>query len=456
MNTLYKYVSLIVLGFFLLLASGCEKFLDEKSDKALAVPATLQDLQALLDDYSSVSSGGDESQLSSDDYYITGDTWSSLGYESERLMYIWNPEISQVDRASTGWYKGYRGIYYCNTVLEKLTTVKRDTYNSLEWDHIKGQACFFRGLRYLEMAIVWAPAYNALTAEKDLGLPLRLSSDFNLPSRRESVQETYKQIIVDLKASVPLLPVQPLSTYRPSRPAAYALLARTFLAMGDYDQAYLYADSSLRVKSELLDYNTLNAAANYPVVRTSNKEILLLRGFPASEPLDVTLAKIVPDLYSSYAGSDLRKIIFFRTNSDGSIRFKGSYQGSSGYFAGIATDEVYLMRAECLARQGKVQEAMADLNRLLEKRWKTGTFIPLTASDKETALALILAERRKELLMRGIRWMDLKRLNKEGAGITISRSINNTVYTLPPNDPRYDLPIPEDVIRISGMPQNPR
>ena len=71
-------------------------------------------------------------------------------------------------------------------------------------------------------------------------------------------------------------------------------------------------------------------------------------------------------------------------------------------------------------------------------------------------MALILLERRKELLMRGLRWMDLKRLNMEGAAITLTRTVNGQVYTLPPNDLRYALPIPEDVIAISGMQQNPR
>ncbi|SEM08104.1 hypothetical protein SAMN05216436_101351 [bacterium A37T11] len=57
--------------------------------------------------------------------------------------------------------------------------------------------------------------------------------------------------------------------------------------------------------------------------------------------------------------------------------------------------------------------------------------------------------------MRGLRWMDIKRLNKEGANITLTRNLNGQIYTLPPNDPRFALPIPEDVIDLSGMQQNP-
>ena len=92
----------------------------------------------------------------------------------------------------------------------------------------------------------------------------------------------------------------------------------------------------------------------------------------------------------------------------------------------------------------------------MSKRWKTGTFNPFTASDPTEALALILQERRKELLMRGLRWMDIKRLNEEGAGISLSRRLNSQLITLSPGDPRFALPIPEDVIALSGMQQNPK
>jgi starch-binding outer membrane protein, SusD/RagB family len=63
-------------------------------------------------------------------------------------------------------------------------------------------------------------------------------------------------------------------------------------------------------------------------------------------------------------------------------------------------------------------------------------------------------ERRKELTMRGLRWIDIKRLNKEGAGIVLKRLIGDKTYTLQPNDPRYALPLPADIILNTGMQQN--
>jgi len=60
-------------------------------------------------------------------------------------------------------------------------------------------------------------------------------------------------------------------------------------------------------------------------------------------------------------------------------------------------------------------------------------------------------------MMRGQRWTDLKRLNKDSRfAVTLSRTVQGTTYTLPPNDPRYALLIPSEVILNSSMPQNAR
>ena len=123
---------------------------------------------------------------------------------------------------------------------------------------------------------------------------------------------------------------------------------------------------------------------------------------------------------------------------------------------GITSDEFYLTRAECFSRANNANKALEDLNTLLSNRWKTGTYTPLANLQGANLLNLILKERRKELIFRALRWNDIRRLNKEGFNITPIRNLNGTIYTLPPNDPRYALPIPPDVITLSGIPQNNR
>jgi len=122
----------------------------------------------------------------------------------------------------------------------------------------------------------------------------------------------------------------------------------------------------------------------------------------------------------------------------------------------VTTDELHLIKAESLVRNNRVSEGMQTLNHLLATRWKPGSFVPLTAGAQQDALAAVIKERRKELLIRGLRWPDLKRYNRDGANITLTRVVNGKTYILPPNDLRYAVAIPEEVIDLSGMPQNPR
>jgi hypothetical protein len=162
-------------------------------------------------------------------------------------------------------------------------------------------------------------------------------------------------------------------------------------------------------------------------------------------------------LYRSYAPGDLRRSIFYLINGEGQPNMKGGYAGIIYPFSGLATDELYLARAECAARAGQTSQALDDLNTLLLHRCQPGTFVPLTAATPAAALDTILAERRKELAFRGLRWTDLRRLNKEGRNITITRKLNGVLYQLAPNSPLYTLPIPPDIIGFNpNMKQNPR
>src|SRR5690606_21692174 len=117
------------------------------------------------------------------------------------------------------------------------------------------------------------------------------------------------------------------------------------------------------------------------------------------------------------------------------------YAGSLVYFSGIATDEIYLIKAECLARLGQGQAALDVLNELMINRWKESEFQPLNEEGAENVLRLILEERRKELVFRGLRWSDLRRLNKDQRfRKTLIREIDGKQHELPPNDPRYVYP----------------
>jgi hypothetical protein len=113
-----------------------------------------------------------------------------------------------------------------------------------------------------------------------------------------------------------------------------------------------------------------------------------------------------------------------------------------------------LNRAETFARSGDIEAAMADINRLRQHRFDPAFYVPLTPPSSEEALDMVLNERRKELVFRCLRWIDLRRFNKEGHNIILTRKIGEDIYTLLPDGEGYVCLIPEDVIRISGMQQN--
>jgi hypothetical protein len=443
-----NYIALLML--FVLVS--CKKFLEEKSDRTLAIPETLSDQQSLLDHYQVLNQAdGTSAEISSTDFYLTDDDFSSR-LENERNMYTWQrtnifvPELNE-------WFNNYRAVYRANSVIENLGKIKRTLTNASQWDNVNGQANFYRAKNILKSLFVWAPAYDIASAGSDLGVPLRTGSDFNVPSVRATVEEGYAQVLSDLKISVRYLPPVAVHVMRPSRAAAFGLMARALLSMRRYSEAFLYSDSSLMLKSELMDFNTLNPADALPIPKF-NAEVLH-DSFFAGGFLSNVRAKIDPQLFARYEPNDLRKTIFFKDNKNGTYGFKGSYEGFSTFFSGVAVDEVLLIRAECLARLNRLPEALADLNRLLRNRYKANTLVDRSSTNQKEIVAMVLAERRKELLMRGLRWADVKRLNREGAEISFTRVVKGFSYSLIPNSSGFVMPIPELVIEVSGMPQNP-
>jgi hypothetical protein len=226
--------------------------------------------------------------------------------------------------------------------------------------------------------------------------------------------------------------------------------------MQDYTAAEKYADSCLAITDFLLDYNLINMALTEPLTGNNQSgiikpEVIYWAGMLA-DPYQyyptTFLSALIPDqLYNSYTEGDLRKKLFFEKRPNG-YRFRGTYNyfsTRSNYFSGLAVDEIFLNRAECRVRNGKVAGGLLDLNHLLEKRWEKGKYVPVENLSQADALKLILEERRKELIFRGIRWSDLRRLNIEGANITLERTVDGRKYVLSPNDPRWTWPFPLEV-----------
>lgn len=443
-----------ILIITIIILCSCNKYLDKKPDKKLVVPTTLQDIQSLLDHNDLMNrSGSLLGEASADNYYLKKETYNALASITDKELYIWGNNITQ--ETSNEWSKLYNVIYNANVCLETVNKIKKTKKNKSKWENTKGSALFYRAYSLQQIVFTWSEAYDSLTAKKTLGIPLKLSSNFNKKSTRSTLYLSYKQIIDDLKKAIKLLPVKSTFPTRPSKAAAYGLLSRIYLSMGKYSAAAVNANFCIQISKRILDYNTIDLTKNYPI-EPFNDEVIYYVAAQTPGTLVNSKAKIDSNLYASYTANDLRKALFFKINKDNTVSFRGSYKGSSGYFVGIALDEVYLTYAECLAREGNIEESMKTFGELIKKRYRHNSYTINTEIKKNNAIQLILEERRKELIFRDLRWMDIKRLNKNGSSISIERKIGQQLYKLKPNENKFALPIPREVISITGMKQNPR
>lgn len=457
----YLMVAIIVL----LIGCSKEKFLNRKPSTNIVVPKSLEELTGLLDNFGdAIDLGGALAVLSADEYDYPDLQALNTIQPVERNAYLWSKELFAGGFTVTDWDAPYRSIFYTNVVLEQHAKLSENERIGKDGKMVKGFAHFIRAFAFYNLVSGFAPVWDATRASKDLGIPIRLSANVNEIKQRATLQETYDQIFSDLNEAANLLPDDSppiMNRNRPSKAAVYALLSRIYLNMREYTQSEKYADLSLKAYDKLMDYNTISQKSEVPF-SIHNEEVLLTihDGNAYGSQLSTgsnssSIVLIKEELLDAYVANDLRKKVFFGYEN---ARFylKANYVSRSSPFLGLATDEVYLIKAECAARRGDTKIAMEVLNTLLKTRWVTGKFLPFTAFSPEDALKQILMERRKELIWRGVRWQDIKRLNKEGANITLVRKVDGQVYTLAPNDPRYVFPIPDEEIIRSGLIQNQR
>ncbi|MGJ1403366.1 RagB/SusD family nutrient uptake outer membrane protein [Sphingobacterium siyangense] len=450
-----KNCILLIIGCTFFTLVSCKKYLDLKPDASIAVPETMEDIRGLLNDVSNLNVFASSLlENGTDDYYLDDNTLRNMN-ETDQGMYLWKKNYPAID-LSGDWYNGYRAVMTVNVALEAIDRIK--TGAESEMKTMRGEALFTRALVHYCEAQVYTEI-GQVGADAKPGIPIRLTSDYSVVSQRGTVDENVTAILKDLNEALDLLPETAVSKVKPTKAAAYALLSRIYLSFNQYELAEKYADEALKLYRKVTDLNTLNLISMSPFPINHDEIIYAVYGVTGNLLLQNS-ANVNRELYEQYADNDLRKSAYFYDKGNGHIGLKGNYPGTfSTLFFGLTTDEVLLISAECAARKGNLNKAAEQLNNLLTYKWKLGTYSPVTFSDKEAAIGQILNERRKELIFRGLRWSDIKRLNREqGREIVLKRKddAGNIIAELPPNDSRYYYLIPDEVIRQTGMEQNIR
>lgn len=429
--------------------------LDIRPNSDIILPKSATDFVQLLN-HESVTSTSALPHLHGGEF-VTPDlaAWQIWNTFTQRNAYTYATDLYEGEENIPDWNVPYRGIFYCNNVLDNLDVLT----DQGEHDRLKGWALFARAYLLHDLLVNFAPHYDPATAETALGIPLKLTAGIDNIQPRASVQACYDRIIGDMRQAASLLDqVAPSGNRnRPSKAAVAAFLARLYLHIGDYRQAEEQATQALALFDTLTDFNTLDTLSLNPFAYSTPETIYFSRQVYGYVSYGTgAYYEVDPELYGRYERSDLRSLLYFRWKPNGQLGIKPINTFAGQPFTGLAVDEVYLIKAECLARKGDGNGAMALTNTLLASRYKRDAFTPLKAPDADAALATVLLERRRALLYRCQRWQDVKRLNREGYGITLSRELGGETYTLSPNDPRYVFPIPPSEIVRSGIQQNER
>lgn len=355
------------------------------------------------------------------------------------------------------WRGPWPGILMTNIVLETALTL--DINEDLK-NRSMGEAYFLRAHYYFILARYFGDVPLITTP---------LSSDDNLFPSRDPVNEVYELIISDLTNAAQLLP--PTSSYsqqnigRASKGAAYGLLAKVYLTLGNYQEAV-----NMITQVEGLGYSlNANYFDNFNILNENSRESIFEvqyasdggfsfwdnenqsswtspfmgpRGsnfvggaFGWNQPTQEFINQYEPDdlrkdvtvLYEgspnfdglayqskySYTGYNVRKFLV-------PISVIPSFDNSPMNFPVLRYSDVLLMKAEALNELGQTNEAEDYLNKIRNRAGLNDVQKGLTqAKFRET----VLKERRLELAFEGQRWFDLIRVNNGQYGLDFLHSI---------------------------------
>lgn len=458
MNQKYHY---IILFFCFLAMSGCEKYVDIKTQGNL-VPSQTINYRYLLNNTNSYESSVNLSDFASDDVNIVDasqiSSLNSLFYGYYVAAYNWQSVLYPVGNISyeqdQNWNTMYAKILNCNTIISE---VPNSNGTDAEKAALIAEALVHRADAYLVMVNTYAKPYDRATASSDLGVPLLLTQTVSQSLNRASIQAVYDQVIADLNAALPALPATQAYNTLPSRVSTYGELARCYFYMKDYQNAARYADMALAMRNTLNDLGAITVVntTNYPR-RIADPEILLSKvSMGGSLGFAPTALRLSDELLNLLGTRDQRYLLFTVPAATISTAYTGRYAYRERAIGetrnvGPSVPEMMLIKAEAFARAGDATNAMLWVNNLRAKRFTAANYTPLTAANANEAVVRVVEERRREFFGRMLRWWDMRRLKNEAPfERTYTRTYGTTTSTLSPNSNRYVFPIAEYLTNLN-------
>ncbi len=443
--------------------ASCRKYVEEVPIQGQRVLVYTEDYRALLNntDQQEIAYGV-APILSCDDAELAApELQNNIKNNTIQVaMYTWSKPFYVDQQTDNDWNSLYAMMYVYNIVIGGVMESKGG--DQLTRNTLMGEALLHRAFNYFMLANLYGKQYDAATADKDLAVPLLLKPSLFVDLTRSSVKKVYDQVLSDTRQAISLLPAKQEINFKPSKVAAYALLSKVYLNMRDFTNAAAFADSALAISGDLYDYNIAVAPNPYIFPGQYQDKQVMLRKVPRQV---YNALQLSPALLNLLGTKDLRYVLFVKPGTSFSPGFTGfgfwsreKYSGSPDKPAvGLTVNDTWLIKAECLARAGKKDEAVAMLNTLRKLRFRPADYADLTAASPQEALQLVIDERRREFFGSGLRWFDQRRLNKDPMfAQTVTRTLNNTTYKLEPNSNGYVFPLANLLIAQNPeMEQNP-
>lgn len=368
----------------------------------------------------------------------------------------------------TVWTNYFKALNIANNVMANIPLYAM--YPVEKQNTFIAEARFLRAYAYLDLLKLFGD--GALNGKMEgRGLPLQLTpfKGYNTGDviARSNNGAVYAQIIKDLEESIPALDDQQSNELktrsRATKGSAYALLARTYLYMGRYEDAVTAANKVL-AKAPLLYDLTPGLLTLFPANPTGTTQALTkehVLAFPVSYIVSSSTSFnnnlgngyffkrsfwISNAFLNSFEPGDKRRteLIFkgdqiYNTQQLNDLTtFKFNNENGRDNVPVIRLAEVILTAAEGIARTQGVTQTAVDLVNQVRSRAVTGA-IPYTLNTFANPTALtdtILKQRKLELAFEGFNRYDL---------IRTGRPLQN------PDIPegRKVLPVPQVEIDIS-------
>ncbi|MDQ6531292.1 RagB/SusD family nutrient uptake outer membrane protein [Flavobacterium sp. LHD-85] len=458
MKKIYRnVVCILALG---LTFASCENYLDDVP-KGSKSPTTLADFEAFLrDEYTNQRVDVLPALHVLNDQFVNAATLSSNRLYNAN--YMWDESANRIELKPSDegtYYGGYQGISTFNLIIENALTTTKATEQ--EQRVVWAQAKLLRAMNYFNVVNFYADTYVASTASTKLSVPLITSANINAPSKQVTIQELYDFILNDIKDALPYLPKVSQTALHPNLGAGYAFNARVNLQMNNYAEALKNADLALAENNKLYDwigyYNANKAVIDVPNSYTTTPSPMgfnYVENYTFRHGSSSNLGAefdIPVERAQRFETGDARFISRWKIRTVGAeTSYRRTLTGAFN-FGGITTVEVYLIKAECLARDNKISEALGVLNTVRKTRILPASYQDISTADKTTALNAIYRTKNNELIMTLIPYADARRLNAEGIyKVSFTKVVGGKTYTLSSDSHLWTSPFPQGAINNPG------